>query len=97
MGESGGISSLLGVRGKSSCNVTSETMLIVDFSAAQAFGLKDVVPHDERYVMAEEYMDLMYNLWNGTWADEAKLWDRENNIAYNPEKTKKIIFEGICT
>jgi alkanesulfonate monooxygenase SsuD/methylene tetrahydromethanopterin reductase-like flavin-dependent oxidoreductase (luciferase family) len=33
-------------------------------SSAQAFGQKDTIGHDERYDMAEEYMDLMYNIWN---------------------------------
>ena len=29
-------------------------------SAAQAFGQDQVVPHDERYAAAEEYMDIVY-------------------------------------
>jgi alkanesulfonate monooxygenase SsuD/methylene tetrahydromethanopterin reductase-like flavin-dependent oxidoreductase (luciferase family) len=29
-------------------------------SAAQAFGMDEVVPHDERYAAAEEYMDIVY-------------------------------------
>lgn len=63
-------------------------------SAAQAFGKEDATAHDERYKMADEYMDLSYNLFNGTWADDAQVWDRENNIAYDPDKTKKISFNG---
>jgi alkanesulfonate monooxygenase SsuD/methylene tetrahydromethanopterin reductase-like flavin-dependent oxidoreductase (luciferase family) len=63
-------------------------------SAAQAFGQKDTIAHDERYEMAEEYMDLMYNMWNGSWADDAKTWDTKNNVAYDPDKTKKLKFEG---
>jgi FMN-dependent oxidoreductase (nitrilotriacetate monooxygenase family) len=63
-------------------------------SAAQAFGQKDTMAHDERYEMAEEYMDLMYNMWNGSWADDAKTWDTKNNVAYDPDKTKKLKFEG---
>jgi alkanesulfonate monooxygenase SsuD/methylene tetrahydromethanopterin reductase-like flavin-dependent oxidoreductase (luciferase family) len=31
-------------------------------SAAQAFGQTDTIAHDDRYSMAEEYMDLMYVL-----------------------------------
>jgi FMN-dependent oxidoreductase (nitrilotriacetate monooxygenase family) len=63
-------------------------------SGAEAFGLKDIMAHDERYAVAEEYMDLMYNLWERTWADDAKVWDRENNMAYDPDKSQKIRFEG---
>lgn len=29
-------------------------------SAAKALGADDVVPHDERYIVADEYMDLTY-------------------------------------
>lgn len=29
-------------------------------SAANALGAADVVPHDERYVQADEYMDVVY-------------------------------------
>lgn len=29
-------------------------------SAAQAFGRDEVIPHDERYAAAEEYMDIVY-------------------------------------
>ncbi|RDW60222.1 putative monooxygenase-2 [Coleophoma crateriformis] len=63
-------------------------------SAARAFGQKDVLSHDERYDMAEEYMQLMYKMWNGSWADDAKVWDTVNNMAYNPEKTRKFKHEG---
>jgi alkanesulfonate monooxygenase SsuD/methylene tetrahydromethanopterin reductase-like flavin-dependent oxidoreductase (luciferase family) len=29
-------------------------------SAAQAMGKEEVMPHDERYTAAEEYMDIVY-------------------------------------
>lgn len=29
-------------------------------ASALAMGLKNIVPHDERYTIAEEYMDLVY-------------------------------------
>lgn len=29
-------------------------------SAAQAFGMDQVVPHDERYAAADEYMQIVY-------------------------------------
>jgi alkanesulfonate monooxygenase SsuD/methylene tetrahydromethanopterin reductase-like flavin-dependent oxidoreductase (luciferase family) len=29
-------------------------------ASAQALGQDDIVPHDERYVIADEYMDLVY-------------------------------------
>lgn len=36
----------------------------------------------------------MYSLWNGGWADDAKVWDVEKEIAYDPDKTKRFKFEG---
>jgi alkanesulfonate monooxygenase SsuD/methylene tetrahydromethanopterin reductase-like flavin-dependent oxidoreductase (luciferase family) len=30
-------------------------------SAARAFGKDEVVPHDERYAAADEYMDIVYS------------------------------------
>lgn len=35
-------------------------------TAAKAFGRKSVTPHDQRYVEAAEYMDLLYSLWEGS-------------------------------
>ncbi|KAK9418789.1 putative Luciferase-like domain-containing protein [Seiridium unicorne] len=62
-------------------------------AAADAFG-RDLVPHDQRYEIADEYMDVMYRLWNASWADGAQVWDREKHIAYEPSKIKKIDHEG---
>jgi alkanesulfonate monooxygenase SsuD/methylene tetrahydromethanopterin reductase-like flavin-dependent oxidoreductase (luciferase family) len=64
-------------------------------SAALALGADDVVPHDERYNVAHEYMDLLYKFWESSWADDAKVWDREKRVAYEPEKVKKIEHKGI--
>ncbi|GAH35823.1 unnamed protein product, partial [marine sediment metagenome] len=40
-------------------------------NAARNFGLDDEVPHDERYRRAEEYLDVLYKLWEGSWDDDA--------------------------
>jgi alkanesulfonate monooxygenase SsuD/methylene tetrahydromethanopterin reductase-like flavin-dependent oxidoreductase (luciferase family) len=29
-------------------------------SSAEVFGLENILPHDERYAAAEEYMDIVY-------------------------------------
>lgn len=34
-------------------------------SAANALGQEDIVPHDERYSMADEYMDVTYKHGSG--------------------------------
>ncbi|KFA79089.1 hypothetical protein S40288_07034 [Stachybotrys chartarum IBT 40288] len=62
-------------------------------AAADAFG-KDLVPHDERYEIAEEYMDVIYRLWNGSWADDSVKWDKKTHVAYEPSRIAKIEHSG---
>ncbi|RDW61302.1 hypothetical protein BP5796_11194 [Coleophoma crateriformis] len=62
--------------------------------SADALGADDVVPHDERYEIAEEYMDLCYKLWEGSWADDAVIHDIETSTAWDPKKIKKIVHKG---
>lgn len=64
-------------------------------SAAQSLGFDDVVPHDERYAICDEYMDLCYKLWESTWADDAVVWDRDQRVAFDPEKVRKLEHKGI--
>jgi FMN-dependent oxidoreductase (nitrilotriacetate monooxygenase family) len=40
-------------------------------SAARNFGLDTQVEHDERYRIADEYLDVTYKLWEGSWRDDA--------------------------
>jgi FMN-dependent oxidoreductase (nitrilotriacetate monooxygenase family) len=46
-------------------------------SAARNHGLKDQIPHDERYAIAHEYMEVVYKLWEGSFRDDAVLADRQ--------------------
>ena len=46
-------------------------------SAARNIGLDKQIPHDERYDLAEEYMQVIYKLWEGSWEEGAVLRDRE--------------------
>lgn len=63
-------------------------------SAAQALGHDDVVPHDQRYDVAHEYMDLMYKFWESSWGPDSVKWDRERRIAFDPAEVKKIEHQG---
>jgi alkanesulfonate monooxygenase SsuD/methylene tetrahydromethanopterin reductase-like flavin-dependent oxidoreductase (luciferase family) len=63
-------------------------------SAALSLGFDDVVPHDERYAVADEYMDLCYKLWESTWADDSVVWDRERRVAFEPARIKKLEHAG---
>jgi alkanesulfonate monooxygenase len=63
-------------------------------SAARACGLPGQLPHAERYVAAEEFMEVMYKLWEGSWEDGAVIRDRERKIYALPEKVHKIVHHG---
>ena len=38
-------------------------------------GLDSQLDHDTRYDMAEEYMEVVYKLWEGSWQDDAVVRD----------------------
>jgi FMN-dependent oxidoreductase (nitrilotriacetate monooxygenase family) len=63
-------------------------------SAARALGMAGQLPHDERYEAAEEYMDMMYRLWEGSWEDGAVVRDRENRVYADPEKVHVVRHHG---
>ena len=46
-------------------------------SAATGMGLAVQPRHDQRYDLAEEYMQVMYRLWEGSWEDGAAVRDRD--------------------
>lgn len=63
-------------------------------NAARNFGLADEVEHDERFARADEYMDVVYKLWEGSWDDDAVVADREHNVYADPSKIRPISHEG---
>ncbi|AIS18725.1 N5,N10-methylene tetrahydromethanopterin reductase [Pseudomonas rhizosphaerae] len=63
-------------------------------SAAKAMGLTRQVEHDRRYDQADEYLEVLYKLWEGSWEDDAVVEDRERRIYAQPEKVHKVQHEG---
>jgi FMN-dependent oxidoreductase (nitrilotriacetate monooxygenase family) len=63
-------------------------------NAARNFGLQDMIKHDERYNIADEYLEVSYKLWENSWEDGAVVEDRENNTLVDPEKVHEINHEG---
>lgn len=63
-------------------------------SAAVNMGLEDQIKHDERYDIAEEYLDVCYKLWEHSWEDDAVLVDKEKGIYTDPSKVHDIQHEG---
>ncbi len=46
-------------------------------SAAKAMGQSAQIEHDRRYDRADEYLEVLYKLWEGSWEDDAVLADRQ--------------------
>jgi FMN-dependent oxidoreductase (nitrilotriacetate monooxygenase family) len=61
--------------------------------AAQNFGLDTIIPHDERYDMADEYLALCRQLWD-SWEPDAVKHDRESGVFADPSKVHQINFKG---
>src|SRR5206468_5934655 len=63
-------------------------------SAAKSIGLARQPEHDTRYEIAEEYMQIVYKLWEGCWEDGAVLRDRTQRVFARPEKVHRIQHDG---
>ena len=62
-------------------------------SANRNMGLK-ILPHDERYDYADEYMEVIYKLLEGSWEDDAVILDRETGQFADPAKIHHIGHHG---
>ena len=63
-------------------------------NAGLNFGLDGLPSHDERYDLADEYLDVVYKLWEGSWEDDAVLRDTELGIYADPAKVHPINHVG---
>jgi len=63
-------------------------------SAARNLGLDRQLGHDERYDLADEYMEVVYKLWEKSWQDDAVVRDRERGIYADPARVHPIGHEG---
>ncbi|WP_217133630.1 LLM class flavin-dependent oxidoreductase [Leucobacter chinensis] len=63
-------------------------------SAAQNLGQVDQLSHDERYDHADEYLEVVYKLWEGSWQDDAVVLDAERDTFADPARVHPIAHEG---
>ena len=63
-------------------------------SGSRAIGQEGVRPHDERYDLADEYMEIVYRLWEESWEDGAAVRDRETLTFADPQRVHEIRHEG---
>ncbi|HEO1800028.1 TPA: LLM class flavin-dependent oxidoreductase [Acinetobacter baumannii] len=63
-------------------------------SGSKNLGLKTQVNHDNRYDIADEYLEVLYKLWEGSWEEGSVLRDRESSIFADHKKVHPIQHEG---
>ena len=63
-------------------------------NASRNFGLDGLTAHDERYAWADEYVDVTYKLWEGSWEEDALVQDRVAGLHADFGKVHKINHQG---
>ncbi|ORI14789.1 LLM class flavin-dependent oxidoreductase [Rhodococcus sp. 1168] len=63
-------------------------------NAWRNFGFDGLTAHDDRYTWAEEYADVVYKLWEGSWDEGALIQDKESGLHGDFSKIHKIYHEG---
>lgn len=61
--------------------------------AAQNYGLPKQIEHGLRYEMADEWIDVVSQLWD-SWEEDALVLDAESGVFADHEKIHKVGFEG---
>ena len=57
-------------------------------------GLATQQTHDQRYEAADEYMEVVYRLWEGSWEDDAVVADERAHVFTDPAKVHRVRFDG---
>lgn len=53
-------------------------------------GWEEMPEHDSRYALADEYLEVVYKLWEGSWEEDALLADRATGLHADPAKIHPI-------
>jgi FMN-dependent oxidoreductase (nitrilotriacetate monooxygenase family) len=77
-------------RGRIAWNIVTGTQ----DNGARNFGLPQLTDHAERYRWAQEYVDVVYKLWEGSWDEGALRKDKESGVYADASKIHKIYHEG---
>ncbi|MEF2976574.1 NtaA/DmoA family FMN-dependent monooxygenase [Subtercola sp. YIM 133946] len=70
--------------------------IVTGSSGATAAALmgKELISHDLRYDMADEYVDVNLALWEGSWADDALVLDKAAAVYADPAGVRLVHYEG---
>jgi FMN-dependent oxidoreductase (nitrilotriacetate monooxygenase family) len=63
-------------------------------SAARAMGFSQQMAHDDRYDLADEYMEVVYRLWEASWDGDAVRADRAQGVYADPDKVRAVRHAG---
>jgi FMN-dependent oxidoreductase (nitrilotriacetate monooxygenase family) len=63
-------------------------------SAARNLGLPKQTAHDERYDLAEEYLEVLYKLWEASWEEGAVRRDAAHGVFADPARVHAIAHRG---
>ncbi|KAH7156026.1 putative dibenzothiophene desulfurization enzyme A [Dactylonectria macrodidyma] len=55
---------------------------------------KFLARHDKRYEIADEFLTVLYKLWEGSWADDALVEDKEKEIYADFDKIRAVHHQG---
>lgn len=77
-------------RGRIAWNIVTGTQ----DNGARNFGLPQLTDHAERYRWAQEYVDVVYKLWEGSWDDGALRKDKDAGVYADVSKIHKIHHES---
>jgi FMN-dependent oxidoreductase (nitrilotriacetate monooxygenase family) len=76
--------------GRVAWNVVTTSSAVV----SDLFGRAAFVPHDERYAIAQEYLEVSYELLEGGWDDGSVLMDKAARKYADPTKIHKLAHHG---
>ncbi|MGE0700377.1 MAG: LLM class flavin-dependent oxidoreductase [Hyphomicrobiaceae bacterium] len=63
-------------------------------SAAKGMGEAAQLGHDQRYDLADDYMAVVYKLWEGSWEDGAVRADKAARVFTDPAKVHRVRHDG---
>lgn len=78
-------------RGRIAWNVVTS---LLDSAARNIIGADRQIPHDQRYDIAQEFIEVTYKLWEGSWEDDAVIRDTQRGIYTDPDKVHPIDHHG---
>ena len=63
-------------------------------SAARAMGQDGQRQHDDRYDAADEFLRIVYGLWEASWAEDAVVRDRAAGVYTDPARVTTLRYDG---